>query len=114
MGLTSLLPRSQGIEHSGSLVRRKNSPEVHCIRFWPGGKHMNVWRWAGALVMVGAAIVGVTAYGQQPADKPVFKGFDEVNKSFWQEMTTETNQTMTVQGQQVKQDQKQTFWVKWT
>ena len=76
---------------------------------------MNLWRLAGGLFLVGAVALGVTAYGQQPGDKdkPVWKGFDN-DKPFWQEMTTETNQTMTVQGQQVKQDQKQTFWVMWT
>jgi hypothetical protein len=38
----------------------------------------------------------------------------EKDKPFYQEMTTETNQTMTVMGQDVKQTQKQTFYFSWT
>jgi hypothetical protein len=76
---------------------------------------MKVWRWAGALCCVAAAVLGVTAYGEQGGtDKaPVFKGF-ESDKPFYQELTTTTTQTMKVQGQEVIQKQSQTFLVKWT
>jgi len=42
--------------------------------------------------------------------KPKF----EVNKAFWQEMTTQTEQNMKVMGTDVKQRQDQTFWYSWT
>ena len=38
----------------------------------------------------------------------------EVNKKFYQEMTTTTDQTMKVMGTDVKQTQTQTFWFSWT
>ncbi|HYV36808.1 MAG TPA: DUF6263 family protein [Gemmataceae bacterium] len=76
---------------------------------------MNLWRWAGALTMVGAVMVAVTARGEQgTGDKPIWKAFDDIGKSFYQEMTSDTKQTMKVQGQTVEQKQLQTFWVKWT
>ena len=75
---------------------------------------MNVSRWVGAVVLLGAAGLGVTAYGDQAGDKPAWKAFDEIGKSFWQEMKTDTTQTMKVQGMEVIQKQSQTFYVKWT
>jgi hypothetical protein len=42
------------------------------------------------------------------------KAFDKDAKPFYQELTTKTNQTIKVMGQEVKQEQKQTFYVKWT
>src|SRR5206468_1623440 len=51
--------------------------------------------------------------GQQASKRPVWKGF-EGDKPFWQEMTTETTQTMKVQGMEVVQKQNQTFIVQWT
>jgi hypothetical protein len=76
---------------------------------------MKVWRWTGALFCVAAAAFSVTAYGGQGTDNkpPVFKGF-ESDKPFYQELTTNTTQTMKVQGQEVVQKQSQTFLVKWT
>jgi hypothetical protein len=43
-----------------------------------------------------------------------FMAFDPKGKEFFTEQTTETEQTMTVQGQKVIQKQKQTFVIKWT
>jgi hypothetical protein len=76
---------------------------------------MQVCRWAGALVLMSAAILGVTTVygGQAGGDRPVFKGFDS-DKPFYQELNTVTTQTMKVQGQEVVQKQSQTFLVKWT
>jgi hypothetical protein len=74
---------------------------------------MTVCRWLGALTLVCAVAVGVNG-GQAGGDRPVFKGFDDAGKSYWQEMKTETTQTMKVQGMEVQQTQKQTFFVKWT
>lgn len=47
-------------------------------------------------------------------DEPKFTAFGAKSAPFWQEVTTETIQNMTVMGQQVKQEQKQTFYIKWT
>jgi len=74
---------------------------------------MKRWRWVGGLVLVSAVALGMTANGGQGTARPEWKGFAD-NKPFWQEMTTETTQTMKVQGQEVVQKQTQTFIVKWT
>jgi hypothetical protein len=74
---------------------------------------MKVWRWVGALVLVSAAGVGAIAYAQQPGERPQFKGFEGDKPFFW-ELTTKTQQTMKVQGQEVIQKQEQTFLIKWT
>jgi hypothetical protein len=47
-------------------------------------------------------------------DEAKFTAFGAKSPPFWQEVTTETIQNMTVMGQQVKQEQKQTFYIKWT
>ena len=75
---------------------------------------MRAWRWMGSIVLVFAAAFGVTAFAQQGAEKaPIWTAFDN-EKPFWQEMTTDTKQSMKVQGMTVEQNQKQTFFVKWT
>src|SRR5437762_1125023 len=74
---------------------------------------MNRWRWLGGLALVAGVALSVTANGQQASKRPVWKGF-EGDKPFWQEMTTETTQTMKVQGMAVVQKQNQTFIVQWT
>jgi hypothetical protein len=81
------------------------------IRVEPGGNSMIAWRWLGGLTMVVATAWGVTAYGEQAGEKPVMKAFD--GPAFFQEMKTETTQTMKVQGMEVIQTQKQIFYVKW-
>ena len=75
---------------------------------------MKAWRWVGALVLVGAAALGVTANDEQAGERPTWKAFDDKDKPFWQEMKTDTTQTMKVQGMEVVQKQSQTFFVKWT
>lgn len=75
---------------------------------------MKLSRWVGCLVIVGAAALGVTAYGGQAPEKPTWKGFADEKSPFWQEMETTTTQTMKVSGQEVVQKQQQTFVVKWT
>ena len=42
------------------------------------------------------------------------KAFEKDAKPFWQTLTTTTKQSIKVMGQEVKQEQKQTFYVKWT
>ena len=66
-------------------------------------------RW---LVVVPAlALLAVPAWGQSPVE---LKWKFEKGKPFYQEMTTETNQTMTIQGNKVENQQKQTFYFSWT
>ncbi len=43
-----------------------------------------------------------------------FKAFDPDSKPFYQEVQTKTTQVMKVMGQDVKQEQDQTFYIKWT
>jgi hypothetical protein len=43
-----------------------------------------------------------------------FSAFDPKSKPFYQEVKTKTTQTMKVMGQDVKQEQEQTFYVEWT
>jgi len=49
---------------------------------------------------------------EQKGEKLEWKAFEK-GKSFYQEMTTKTDQKMKVQGQPIDQTQNQTFWVKW-
>jgi hypothetical protein len=65
----------------------------------------------GFLALVAVAGLTVSAFGQ---DAVTLKWKFEVNKTFWQEMTTTTDQTMKVMGTDVKQTQTQTFWFAWT
>jgi hypothetical protein len=49
------------------------------------------------------------------AEESVWIGWKlEVGKIFYQEMTTDTTQTMTVMGQNITQKQKVTFYLSWT
>jgi hypothetical protein len=74
---------------------------------------MNVWRWCGALIILAVCGIGVTTAGGGK-DKLEWKAFDKEGASFYQEMKTKTDQTMKVQGMDVKQTQNQTFYLKWT
>ncbi len=66
-------------------------------------------RWLGALlVFVG---VCMPALGQDTVD---LKWNFEKDKTFFQEMNTETKQTMKVMGMDITQNQKQTFIFSWT
>ena len=69
-------------------------------------------------MVVGVVALGVTANGGQSTSRPEWKAFDPDEKGafkpFWQEMKTETNQSMKAQGMEVNQKQTQTFYVKWT
>src|SRR4051812_41299265 len=60
-----------------------------------------------------AAMVGLaaTAADETKAD---LKWKFEKDKTFYQEMTTETTQTMKVMGQDITQKQQQTFYFSWT
>jgi hypothetical protein len=61
-----------------------------------------------ALVVLG---LGTQAFGQDAVE---IKWKFEKGKTFYQEMTTETKQEMTVMGQKIEQTQKQTFYFSWT
>lgn len=66
-------------------------------------------RWLiASLLVVGLA---VPAFGQ---DKVTLKWKFEKDKAFYQEMTSETTQNMKVQGSEIKNVQKQTFYFSWT
>jgi hypothetical protein len=54
--------------------------------------------------------LGAPAFGQEVDIKWKF----EKGKTFYQEMTTETKQDMTVMGMKISQTQKQTFYFSWT
>jgi len=52
--------------------------------------------------------------GKEDGEKVTLKWKFEKDKIFYQKMTTETNQTMKVMNNDVKQTQKQTFYFSWT
>jgi hypothetical protein len=85
----------------------------------PGGTLMNLRRWFGSLVVMAglfalAANLPVFAQGEDKEKETwVWKAFDKGNK-FYQTLTTKTEQTMKVMGQEVKQVQDQTFYIEWT
>lgn len=75
---------------------------------------MKLGRWMGSLTMLaGAALLVVLPALGQDAAKWEWKAFEK-GKTFYQTLTTKTEQTMKVQGQEVKQNQEQTFLVSWT
>jgi len=65
----------------------------------------------GFLALALVAGLAAPALGQ---DKATLGWKFEPKKTFWQEMTTETKQTMKVMGTDVNQNQKQTFYFSWT
>jgi hypothetical protein len=90
---------------------------------------MNLRRWYGSLVLLAgaAALIALPVLGQDKDGKKNGKdGKDDkggnklewkaFNKGvvFYQELTTETEQKMKVMGQEVTQQQKQTFFLKYT
>jgi hypothetical protein len=66
-------------------------------------------RWFTALLVVVG--LGTPAWGQ---DTTKIEWKFEKGKSFYQEMTTDTDQHMTVMQMKIDQKQKQTFYFKWT
>lgn len=102
---------------------------------------MRMGRWFGSLVVLtGVMFLAVAAQGQDKDKTPekdkaaekdqppkitpppvvgggdtwTLKAFTKKDNKFYQELTTDTKQTMKVMGQEVKQDQKQTFYIEWT
>ena len=75
---------------------------------------MKLGRWFGALILLAslALLASLPALAQDEA-KWEWKAFAPKN-TFWQELKTETTQTMKVMGQEVKQTQEQTFIIEWT
>src|SRR2546421_4149987 len=51
---------------------------------------------------------------EKGSEKGEFKAFKKDSGPFFQEVVTETTQIMKVMGQDVKQVQKQTFYIQWT
>jgi hypothetical protein len=66
-------------------------------------------RWLIAFALVSLI---APAFGQDAGTKLQWKF--EKGKTFYQEMNTETNQTMKVMGSDIKQKQNQTFYFSWT
>ena len=79
---------------------------------------MKVCRWFGSLlVLVGVvALVGPTlsVLAQGKDEVLVWKAFDKDTKEWYQTLETTTDQVMKVQGMDVNQKQKQTFYIKWS
>jgi hypothetical protein len=87
---------------------------------------MNARRWIGALLLMGALGLSMSAQGQDKKPDPKkdepkgsgttlsLKAFEPKGKTFYQEMTTKTKQVMKVMQQEVTQNQDQTFWISWT
>jgi hypothetical protein len=79
--------------------------------------------WRGCLVALMALVLASTASTHPQKDKGkesagsgvklAWTAFDQLDKPFYQEMTTETEQKMTVMGMEVKQTQTQTFTMEW-
>ena len=68
---------------------------------------------SGLILLAGAAFLVSLPALAQDGEKWEWKAFAQGNV-FYQELTTETNQTMKVMGQDVKQTQLQTFIIEWT
>jgi hypothetical protein len=93
---------------------------------------MNMWRWFGSLVLMTglfALAANLPALAQEKdkekdkgkdaaqasdTEKWEWKAFNKKDSKFYQELTTETTQVMKVMGQEVKQEQNQTFFIEWT
>ena len=93
---------------------------------------MNAWRWLGASLVLVALTLGVSVQGGEKGkgkdkgqvEKGKEKGagggvklewnFGKAGDKFYQEMTTNTKQTLKVMSMEVKQTQAQTFYIQWT
>jgi hypothetical protein len=74
---------------------------------------MKLGRWYGLLItLAGAGLLVLPALAQD-AQKWEWKAFAPKSE-YYQELKTDTTQTMKVMGQDVKQTQEQTFFIKWT
>jgi hypothetical protein len=74
-------------------------------------------RWFGSLILVAGlvALAGSRLPVFAGDDKDLaWKAFDEKSGPFYQVLTTKTVQTMKVMQMDVKQEQDQTFYIKWT
>lgn len=83
----------------------------------PGEFLMNMWRWFGSLVMMAglfALVANLPVHAQDKEETWEWKAFSKKDNKFYQTLTTETEQKMKVMGQEVKQVQKQTFYIEWT
>jgi hypothetical protein len=75
---------------------------------------MKLGRWYGSMItLAGAALLAVLPAFAQQGEKWEWKAFAPKSE-YYQELKTDTTQTMKVMGQDVKQTQEQTFFIKWT
>lgn len=79
---------------------------------------MNIRRWFGTLVVVTGLLTLVAAIPSHAQDDKEetweWKAFSKKGNVFYQVVTTDTDQTMKVMGQEVTQKQNQTFYIEWT
>jgi hypothetical protein len=67
------------------------------------------------VLLAGLLVVGWQVPARAQEGQPFrWKAFDPGAKPFYQVQSTRTTQVMTVMGMEVKQDQEQTFYMKWT
>src|SRR5947208_15522791 len=69
---------------------------------------------AGLWVLAGVGLVAAALPGFAQDQDIQWKAFDKGAGPFYEVQTTATLQNMKVMGQDVKQEQKQTFYIKWT
>jgi len=79
--------------------------------FGPYREESNVLQRRYPLALVALLVLGWPVLGQDSAD---LKWKFEPNKTFYQVMTTDTEQSIKVMQQDMKQTQKQTFYFSWT
>jgi len=76
---------------------------------------MKLGRWStGLFMLAGAALLASLPALAQDEAKWEWKAFNKGGKTFYQELKTDTTQVMKVMGQEVKQNQDQTFIISWT
>lgn len=77
---------------------------------------MTGWRRLGSvLLLAGVGLIASRLPVFAQDDKDIqWKAFDKGSGPFYQVLTTKTSQTMKVQQMDVKQEQNQTFYIKWT
>ncbi len=73
---------------------------------------LGCWKFALVLFAGAALLASLPALAQDEA-KWEWKAFAK-GKTFYQELKTDTTQVMKVMGQEVKQNQEQTFYISWT
>jgi hypothetical protein len=105
-----------GLGYKGKITSHDRPGSAGPLLFFGEDSHVRKVRWLAALalvILIAPAVVLIKpVYAQEGGTKLTWKF--EKDKTFYQTMTTTTDQTMTVQGSNIKQKQEQTFWFSWT